>query len=75
MFPAFQRIFSSTISVERRRFIEDREHNKSTRKSFGMQGTTSETPTLDLKMLYQGFHLRPEAGRFVRSFVIQRPVL
>ena len=25
--------------------------------------------------LYQGFHLRPEAGRFVRSFAIPRPVL
>ena len=24
---------------------------------------------------YQGFHLRPEAGRFVRSFAIPRPVL
>ena len=23
----------------------------------------------------QGFHLRPEAGRFVRSFAIPRPVL
>ena len=25
--------------------------------------------------LLQGFHLRPEAGRFVRSFAIPRPVL
>ena len=25
--------------------------------------------------LFQGFYLRPEAGRFVRSFAIPRPVL
>ena len=28
-----------------------------------------------LPRLMQGFHLRPEAGRFVRSFAIPRPVL
>ena len=39
----------------------------------------SKSPTRDLHFLIwkyiQGFHLRPEAGRFVRSFAIPCPVL